>query len=78
LAGHGVALARIALVFEALQRGELVEPFGAAGRIESPFSYWMIVASAGQTRPEVTQFCAWVEQQSALTRIAVGEAGARR
>jgi len=73
-----VALARIALVFEALQRGELVEPFGAAGRIESPFSYWMIVAAAGQTRPEVTQFCAWVEQQAALTRIAVGEAGARR
>jgi len=26
----------------------------------------------------VAQFCAWVEQQSALTRIAVGEAGARR
>ena len=78
LAGHGVALARIALVFEALQRGELVEPFGAAGRIESPFSYWMIVAAAGSTRPEVTQFCAWVEQQAALTRIAVGEAGARR
>ena len=78
LAGHGVALARIALVFEALQRGELVEPFGAAGRIESPFSYWMIVAAAGGARPEVAQFCAWVEQQSALTRIAVGEAGARR
>ena len=43
LAGHGVALARVPLVFEALQRGELVEPFGAAGRIGSPFSYWMLV-----------------------------------
>ena len=50
LAGHGVALARVALVFEALQRGELVEPFGAAGRIGSPFSYWMLVAPAEPQR----------------------------
>ena len=35
LAGHGVALARVPLVFEALQRGELVEPFGEAGRIRA-------------------------------------------
>ena len=48
LAGHGVALARVPLVFEALQRGELVEPFGAAGRIGSPFSYWMLVAPASR------------------------------
>jgi len=48
LAGHGVALARVPLVFEALQRGELVEPFGVAGRIGSPFSYWMLV---GPTSP---------------------------
>jgi len=77
LAGHGVALARIALVFEALQRGELVEPFGAAGRIESPYSYWMIVAPASRARPEVAQFCAWVEQQAVLTQAAVGEASIR-
>jgi LysR family glycine cleavage system transcriptional activator len=31
LAGQGVALARVALVHETLARGELVEPFGAAG-----------------------------------------------
>ena len=37
LAGHGIALARVPLVFEAMQRGELVEPFGAAGRIGSPY-----------------------------------------
>jgi len=74
LAGHGVALARIALVFEALQRGELVEPFGPAGRIESPYSYWMIVTAAGRARAEVQQFCAWVEQQAELTRAAVGAA----
>jgi LysR family glycine cleavage system transcriptional activator len=72
LAGHGVALARVPLVFEALQRGELVEPFGAAGRITSPFSYWMLVAPGSRARPEVTQFTAWVEAEARATRDAVG------
>ncbi len=71
LAGHGVALARVPLVFEALQRGELVEPFGPAGRVGSPFSYWMLVAPSSRSRPEVAQFCAWLEAQSAATRAAV-------
>jgi LysR family transcriptional regulator, glycine cleavage system transcriptional activator len=74
LAGHGVALARIALVFEALQRGELVEPFGAAGRIDSPYLYWLVVAPGSRARPEVEQFCAWIVTQAADTRRAVGEA----
>ncbi|MEP7303393.1 MAG: LysR substrate-binding domain-containing protein [Caldimonas sp.] len=75
LAGHGVALARVPLVFEALQRGELVEPFGPAGRIGSPFSYWMLVAPASRGRSEVREFGAWVEAQSAATRSAVGALG---
>ena len=75
LAGHGVALARVPLVFEALQRGELVEPFGSAGRIGSPFSYWMLVAPTSRSRSEVIEFCAWVEAQSAATRAAVGAIG---
>jgi LysR family transcriptional regulator, glycine cleavage system transcriptional activator len=75
LAGHGVALARVPLVFEALQRGELVEPFGAAGRVGSPFSYWMLVAPASRSRSEVMQFCAWLESESAATRVAVATIG---
>ncbi|MDQ2737002.1 MAG: LysR substrate-binding domain-containing protein [Pseudomonadota bacterium] len=75
LAGHGIALARVPLVFEALQRGELVEPFGVARRIVSPYSYWMIVAPASRGRSEVAQFAAWVEAQAAATRAAVGEVG---
>ena len=74
LAGQGVALARVALVFEALQRGELVEPFGPAGRMTSPYAYWLIVTPGSRARPEVKQFCAWVQQQAALTRAAIGEA----
>ena len=73
LAGHGVALARVALVFEALQRGELVEPFGAEGRMASPYLYWLVVAPGSRARPEVVQFCHWVLAQAADTRKAVGE-----
>ena len=63
------------LVFEALQRGELVEPFGAAGRIGSPFSYWMLVAPSSRNRSEVMEFGAWVEAQAAATRAAVEASG---
>lgn len=73
LAGHGVALARIALVFEALQRGELVEPFGIEGRVDSPYLYWLVIAPGSRARPEVTGFCDWVLLQAADTRRALGE-----
>jgi LysR family transcriptional regulator, glycine cleavage system transcriptional activator len=75
LAGHGVALARVAMVYEALQRGELVEPFGTAGRIDSPYMYWLITAPASRTRPDVKQFCDWVLDHAALTREAIGDTG---
>jgi LysR family transcriptional regulator, glycine cleavage system transcriptional activator len=75
LAGHGVALARVPLVFEALQRGELVEPFGVPGRVGSPFSYWMVVAPTSRSRSEVMEFGAWVEAESAATRAAVAMVG---
>lgn len=75
LAGHGVALARIALVADALERGELVEPFGVAGRITSPYCYWLITSPASRARSDVAQFCDWVEAQAALTRTATGEDG---
>jgi LysR family glycine cleavage system transcriptional activator len=73
LAGHGVALARVALVFEALARGELVEPFGPAGRTDSPFAYWLLAPPANRGRAEVGEFCRWVEVQAAQTRTAIGE-----
>ncbi len=75
LAGHGVALARVPLVLEALQRGELVEPFGASKRLGSPYGYWMVVSSGGKSRPEVREFSAWVESQAASTRAAVDALG---
>jgi LysR family glycine cleavage system transcriptional activator len=74
LAGQAVALARVALVAEQLQRGDLVEPFGAACRMTSPFAYWLLQARHSRGRPEVTQFCDWVLMQAAQSRVAIGEA----
>ncbi len=73
LAGQGVALARMAMVADALERGELVEPFGPEGRLTSPYSYWLLVSPAHRARAEVGQFCDWVEAQAALTRAATCE-----
>ncbi|HEY1392541.1 MAG TPA: LysR substrate-binding domain-containing protein, partial [Methylibium sp.] len=73
LSGQGVALARIGLVAEQLQRGELVEPFGHDGRIHSPYAYWLILLAHSRERPEVLEFAAWVQAQAALTRAEMGE-----
>jgi LysR family glycine cleavage system transcriptional activator len=68
LTGQGVVLARLPLVHEHLQRSELVEPFGKASRLGSPFGYWLIVGPNAARRPEVQQFADWVREQAALTR----------
>lgn len=73
LGGQGVALARVALVAEQLQRGDLIEPFGEAGRITSPNAYWMIVCGASTERPEVRQFHDWVLERAAATRAVIGD-----
>lgn len=73
LAGQGVALARVPLVTELLERGDLVEPFGPQGRIPSPTSYWLIATEASRGRVEVARFCEWIESRAADTRRAIGE-----
>lgn len=74
LAGQGIALARLALVHESLERGELVEPFGAAGRITSPYIYWLIVLPEARNRAELREFVEWVHERAAESRAAIGEA----
>lgn len=73
LGGQAVALARLALVADALQRGDLVEPFGTQGRMGSPLAYWLLLSETSRQRPEVRQFGDWVLAQAALTRQAIGE-----
>ncbi|MFN3862226.1 MAG: LysR family transcriptional regulator [Roseateles sp.] len=68
LAGQGVALARLPLVHEHLQRGELQEPFGRSGRLTSPYAYWLVPAPGAASRPEVQAFADWVRAQAAITR----------
>ncbi len=71
LAGQGVALARLALVHEAISRGELVEPFGAAGRMASPYAYWLVPWPGRRSRAALAAFEAWVLAEAAATREAV-------
>lgn len=73
LAGQGVALARLALVSESLQRGELVEPFGVEGRIGSPMAYWLVRWPARRERPELEAFEQWVLAQAEVSRRLVDD-----
>lgn len=78
LAGQGVALARMSMVHDVLERGELVEPFGTALRTPSRYGYWLVrmesaAAASAQVRPELKAFCDWVMQHASVTRRALGE-----
>ena len=71
LAGQGVALARVPLTIEAIQTGDLVEPFGEAGRVVSPFAYWLVRWPQRQQRPVLAAFEDWLLAQADGTRAAV-------
>ena len=73
LAGQGVALARLPLAVESLQRGELVEPFrGLAGtRLSTPYAYWLVTSRSAAVTVGVQQFCAWIAGEAAATRQAI-------
>jgi LysR family glycine cleavage system transcriptional activator len=73
LAGQAVALARVALVDRHLERGELLEPFGAGARVASPYAYWLMPSPHSAARAEVREFADWIDAQAAATRRAIGE-----
>lgn len=73
LAGQGLALARLALVYESLDRGELIEVFGREARTSSPYTYWMVPLPGSRQRAEQRDFSAWIQDQAAQTRKACGE-----
>lgn len=75
LAGQAVTLARMPLVAELMARGELVEPFGDAGRIRSPMTYWLLHSQRSLERPEVMEFVTWMLEQATHTRQLIGEMG---
>ena len=73
LAGQGIALARLALVHDLLEGGELVELFNGRCRIPGTFGYYLIQLPLAQQRPELTRFVEWVRTEAGLTRRALGE-----
>jgi LysR family glycine cleavage system transcriptional activator len=73
LAGQGVALARLPLIHDALERGDLIEPFGREGRLASPYAYWQIALTGARARPELDSFTLWLQEEARATRQAIGE-----
>ena len=72
LAGQGVALARLPLVVENLERGDLVEVLPAT-RLQTPMAYWLLTSPRATSKPEVAAFCAWLQAEALATRLAMGE-----
>lgn len=72
LAGQGVVLAHMALVADALAKGDLVEPFGATGRVVSPHAYWLVPWPVRGDRPELQAFQAWLLAEASHTRRVLG------
>jgi LysR family glycine cleavage system transcriptional activator len=75
LAGQGVALARLAMVGPSLERGELVEPFGVAGRMGSPYSYFLVRWPGRRERDALAAFERWLLDEAQATRRGLGCAG---
>lgn len=73
IAGQGLALGRLPLIHDAIERGELVEVFGKSARLAVPTSYWMIPMLGAVMRPESKVFLDWLREQARLTRAAIGE-----
>jgi LysR family glycine cleavage system transcriptional activator len=71
--GQGVVLGRLALVADLLQRGDLVEPLGAAGRDVRPQAYWLITAAGSAQRPEVRRLADWLLGEAAVLRAAFAD-----
>ena len=64
-------LGRVPLTTEAMARGGPVEPLGAAGRIVSPFAYWLVRWPQRQQRAVLNAFEDWLLSQAEETRAAV-------
>jgi LysR family glycine cleavage system transcriptional activator len=62
VAGHGIALARSALVARDLSEGRLVRPILEATRAE--FAYWIVGPEATATRPPLVRFRAWLLKEA--------------
>ena len=63
LNGQGVAL-----VGETVERGQLIESFGAAGRVASPDACWLVRWPLRRETPALAAFENWLQCLSGRTR----------
>jgi LysR family glycine cleavage system transcriptional activator len=73
LAGQGIALARVALVHDLLERGELVELFEGRCRLSCSATYYLVPLPLARARPELQRFMDWARSEAVRTRLALGE-----
>jgi LysR family transcriptional regulator, glycine cleavage system transcriptional activator len=66
VAGHGIALARSALVARDLAEGRLVRPMPQATKAE--FAYWIVGPKASAARPPLVRFRTWLLSQADSAR----------
>ena len=76
LAGQGIALGRVPLIESHLKSRKLVAPFSES--VVSPRSYYMLVAPASASRPEIRAFTDWLVASAAATTPGHGRDSARR
>lgn len=72
VAGHGVALARGALVADDLGSGHLVRPFELSLPVE--FAYYLVCPESIAGRPKVVAFREWLLQESERRQLGSAEA----
>lgn len=74
--GHGVALGRLPLVIDRLERGDLIEPFRtlAGSRLAAPYGYWMILPQGASGVVEALR--QWILAEAEATRAAMEQLAA--
>lgn len=67
LSGQGVALARLSLAADQLEKGRLIAPFPRSAPLPAGMAYY-VARRRGPDRPEVIAFCTWLESEVAALR----------
>lgn len=67
LNGQGVALARLSLAADELDKGRLISPFPRSAPLPTGMAYYL-ARRRGPERREVSAFCAWLESEAGALR----------
>ncbi len=67
LSGQGVALVRLSLAADELEKGRLIAPFPRSAPLSTGMAYYLVRRS-GAERPEVSAFCTWLTREVVALR----------